>query len=375
LLVRKRSPFGEVFLFRGGEFFAKDTYMNKVIKLGDRIMRHKLAAFLLATTSFMNLSLVAAAEGREVDFEPGDAVVVSALRTEKRPEWMKKDIVKKAAEVANVAKWTHNGNIKYGMGFVDEHKLILKLIAEAIGRGQKELWVLDIGCAEFKWGKQLLQDVNNTYGNQDIDVHVHIVGLTGARDANISEVDLKKKGICQLHVFEQCPIEILAKLAQTSPRYAMFNGKIRFDAIVSRSTFRHFVDPLGTLTDVLSTLLSGAGIVLCELPIELLNPVVLEPLSSDAYWATKGFVIENSCSKGGGLLVVWGDAANKELASFSYAVAEPQVNESALERYVFNTTANSFGEPSEFSEGRFQEMPTIISRADMEELKKVSVNK
>lgn len=95
-------------------------------------------------------------------------------------------------------------------------------------------------------GKSVTNVLNQHLADQDIIVH--IVGLSGNIDTGVNG-EQEKVGVCRLYGFEKFAIEKFKWLSQTDSRLAQFRDK-QFDLVVSRSTFQHFIDPIGTFLDI-----------------------------------------------------------------------------------------------------------------------------
>jgi NAD(P)-dependent dehydrogenase (short-subunit alcohol dehydrogenase family) len=285
-------------------------------------MKNKLAALLLATTSFISGPLMAATElsGGEVGIKTSGqgAEVAYSVDAKSRPEWMQEGINKAAEGLLKKSDslWPHNGIARYEVGGINEQMSIVRLMMDLYVReGKKEFWILDVGCANFEWGKAFVDAANQIFGK--LNIVVNIVGVTGGRDAKVSPEEINKQEVCKLHVFEGAPIENLSILAETDTRYALFNGRIKFDAMVSRSTFVHLIDPIGTLKSLLG-MLSEGGIVITDFPQSLSSRIV--PL------------LQQACVAGGGksalanqnLLVVWG--SSNSLNQIQYLPRGPVLN-------------------------------------------------
>ena len=155
-----------------------------------------------------------------------------------------------------VCQWgLFNGSDGYNLCGVDEYALMKRIILEA-PKEQKEFYALDIGAGNFQWGKGLAEYLNR---QPDLpkDIKVHIIGIRGERNLEEREIQLDRYTLYNLGAFK---IEELFE----EFRKQGFELENKLDLVVSRWTFRHLVDPLGTFVQTYNLLRPGTGFLLLD---------------------------------------------------------------------------------------------------------------
>jgi SAM-dependent methyltransferase len=169
------------------------------------------------------------------------------LDTDRRPEWMRAKIQAAFDVAARSEGWRLNGAPLYKIGGVNEYKLILKMILDTTDRN--DFYVLDVGCGLFKWGEALQGFLNEKIDEQRQGrITVHIVGMTGGSETGVSGERAKVK-CCKLYGLPLFQIESIKSWKQSAQWPFPGTQDVKFDLVVSRSTFQHLADPVGTLVD------------------------------------------------------------------------------------------------------------------------------
>jgi len=156
---------------------------------------------------------------------------------------------------------TYNGSeFGYGLMHLDEIKILKQIIQDHPER--KDFYILDIGAGNFAFSYGLAKMINKDNAiSSDIKIHLYGVraeGGTGLGDTqDISEFIGNK---CVLHNLGLFKTENLFE----SLKERNINLKNKFDFIVSRWSFVHFVDPIGTLEQAYDLLIPQSGIILMD---------------------------------------------------------------------------------------------------------------
>ena len=153
------------------------------------------------------------------------------------------------------SNWLYNGSYEYNMCGIDEHKLIKKIILQAPPE-QKKFYVLDIGAGNFQWGWFLVHFIEEQ-PDFPSDVKMHIICVRGERnlDDRIIETDR-----CKLYKIGAFKIEEI--IDQFKKQGLFLENKV--DIILSRWTFRHFTDPVGTFIQTFNLLRPKTGLLLMD---------------------------------------------------------------------------------------------------------------
>lgn len=141
--------------------------------------------------------------------------------------------------------WLYNGSQWYGLLAIDEEVLIKHLIS----LHKKDIYIIDVGCAQGKWGRNIAAIVS---GYKNIRTKFHIFSITGGQECQEAALQINDNIV--LYQLNQCKIEnIDEELLRRG-----FDLENKVDVIVSRWTMRHLVDPFGTLARMY-TLLNPSG--------------------------------------------------------------------------------------------------------------------
>lgn len=144
----------------------------------------------------------------------------------------------------------YNGDMSYQIGGLDDTKMIARTIEHAPAT-QKEFVFLDIGAGNFQWIDHMVKVVNTL--SLDPKIQVHFIGVRGERYLGESFFEI---GICKIHKLGGVKIEELSRQFET------LGLPDKIDIIVSRWTFRHLVDPVGTFQQAYNLLRPGGLIAL-----------------------------------------------------------------------------------------------------------------
>ena len=138
---------------------------------------------------------------------------------------------------------------------VDEHALLIKLIQEAPS-SRKEFHVLDIGAGNFGWAKGMADFVDQRTDLPE-GITVHIYGIRGER---APEFTVLKGRRSVLHGLGEFPVEDLG--LEFKRRGLDLAGQL--DLIISRWTFAHLTDPVGTFVQAYNLLRPGTGVLIMD---------------------------------------------------------------------------------------------------------------
>jgi hypothetical protein len=170
-----------------------------------------------------------------------------------RPEIVQKEIQGAFDAISGNTRseWgLYNGAYEYEIAYVDEQKLI-KTIIENAPPSQKDFYFMEIGAGNFQWEYSLSEFVKEQKLDQE-GRHIHIIGLRG--ETNLDPEIVKESG-CTVYQFGKFQIENL--IDELEKRGLHLQSQV--DAIVSRWTFRHLVDPLGTFVQAYNLLRPKTG--------------------------------------------------------------------------------------------------------------------
>lgn len=152
--------------------------------------------------------------------------------------------------------WGVMGMRNYDLCEIDAHKLISQMILEA-PLDQKDFYVLDIGCGNGAWLKELKKHLDNALGSKRQDMRIHLIGVGGE---NLSGVDPIPSTRCTIHIFGQFKIE---NLQQELEKRGLKLAK-QIDAAVSHFCLFHLCDPLGTFMQAYELLRPQRGYILFD---------------------------------------------------------------------------------------------------------------
>ncbi len=134
--------------------------------------------------------------------------------------------------------WLYNGTSNYyTLVDLDEDAIFAQLAHK--NSGQKDVYVIDAGCAQGRWGRNALEILQNEAYKKS-GKHFHIFSVTGGQECD--EL-VKHKDHVTLYQLNQFKIEnIDEEFAKRG-----FDLKNKVDLIVSNWTLRHTLDPFGTV--------------------------------------------------------------------------------------------------------------------------------
>lgn len=150
--------------------------------------------------------------------------------------------------------WNYDGSDFYEILGVNDHAIIKKIIKESPSP-QTDFYFIDIGAGNFSWGNNLVKFINTTDFSKDI--RVHIIGVTGENTGE-PEVSIQEK--CTIYKFSAFKIEDLSNVFKQ--KIPTLEGKV--DLIVSKWTFRHLVDPVGTFIQAYNMLRPITGLLMMD---------------------------------------------------------------------------------------------------------------
>lgn len=141
-------------------------------------------------------------------------------------------------------RWGYNGAYTYSLCGIEDAKLVKKIIQASPER--KEFYLLDIGAGGFQWGFSIAHFIKE---QEDLrtDITVHIISIRG-ESSDEPEVESYKQ--CKVYKFGCFKIEELS--LEFKKRKLCLEG--RLDLIVSRWSFRHLADPVGTFAQAYNLL-------------------------------------------------------------------------------------------------------------------------
>lgn len=150
--------------------------------------------------------------------------------------------------------WVYSGKSNYDLCGVDEFLLIKKIIEN--NRERRLFYILDIGAGDFSLCSHLTREINES---QEIskDIEINIIGIRGE---SYEGPEIEKIGICNLYKFGRFQIENL--IDEFNLRNLNLIQEI--DIILSRWTFIHLVDGIGTLLQAYNLLKPFTGILLAD---------------------------------------------------------------------------------------------------------------
>lgn len=179
------------------------------------------------------------------------------LDWKERPQSIQKDI-SSAFDVLssqNVSGWgAYNGQEKYEIAQVDEHKLMAKIIKKSPNR--KEFFALDIGAGNFHWGKSLA-DYLEAQNDLEESVKVHIFSIRGEKYSGENIIEGKR---CKNYNFGAFKVEELFNEFKRNG----IDLENKIDLLVSRWSFRHLVDPVGTFAQAYNLLRPKEGFLFID---------------------------------------------------------------------------------------------------------------
>jgi hypothetical protein len=174
-----------------------------------------------------------------------------------RPEMLNLKIESCFSELSNRTSghWNFNGKVHYTIAGVEEEKLAHHLIISQ--PNQKDFYFLDMGAGDFQWGTHLANYINERKDIAEREMKVHIIGIRGEQSL---EPEVSVNGKCIIYKLGSFKIEELETAFKTRG-YQLQN---KMDLIISSWTFRHLVDPVGTLVQAYNHLKPGIGLFLFD---------------------------------------------------------------------------------------------------------------
>jgi hypothetical protein len=266
-------PYGEL----GSRLFIPQNIEHIVDKTA-----HLFSSFLQHFPALPSLPGAYAAEIKDVSLgsRGAEEVLSSASLTRGAFDWNERpEPVKQKIQIAfdkisadTRSGWTFNGAAEYGLAQVDEYKLI-KTTIENAPLSQKDFYFMEIGAGNFEWEDALSKFVEEQKLVQE-GRHIHIIGLRG--ETNLAPEIVKKQGYT-VYNFGKFPIENL--IDELEKRGLYLNQQV--DAIVSRWTFYHLVDPLGTFVQAYNLLRPKTGHLMMDSFLFLTNQEELRKPDDD----------------------------------------------------------------------------------------------
>jgi len=212
---------------------------------------------LVAATANAAPSSSAASSRLAEDLKEKAATVDSShfLDWRKRPQEIEDKIerVFRTISQKSDSKWLYNGASEYLMLEIREHSLIKAKIKQSTN--QKDFYVLDIGAGAFQWGRSLAEFINK---QDDLpkDITVSVIGIRGEGGLERQE----NAGKCRIYEFTAFKVENL--FTEFKKRGLYLENKL--DLVISRWSFRHLVDPLGTFIQTYNLLRPETGLLLMD---------------------------------------------------------------------------------------------------------------
>lgn len=171
-------------------------------------------------------------------------------RLGKRPEHVQKECDEAFENIKNETLWgLYNGSNYYTTLELDEDKLFEQLVQKS--SKEKDIYIIDAGCARGKWGKNALEILQQEKYKKN-GKQFHIFSVTGGIEC--PEL-VERKGHVTLYQLNQFKIEnIDEEFAKRG-----FELKNKVSLIYSLWTLRHLVDPFGTVKRMYSLLTPDQG--------------------------------------------------------------------------------------------------------------------
>ncbi len=160
-------------------------------------------------------------------------------------------------QIMQKSQWSmYNGCKNYRLANVNEHLLLFSTIKKGMLQGKKIFYVMDIGAGDFTWGRGVADYLNKKIELQKKNIEVHIYSLRGEANSPF----LSSTGICKIKEIGECQIEQLSQALKEQG----LDRSIKFDFIISRWTFRHLTDPVGTFLQAYHWLCPETGFFLLD---------------------------------------------------------------------------------------------------------------
>lgn len=176
--------------------------------------------------------------------------------TLERPDKIKSVVARSFEDVSslttNSSNYRYYGCSSYGFMEIDDGKLLLNIIQNS---KEKEVCILDIGAGNFTWAKSMSIFLNKNL-DKLADKTIHFVSLSGE---SYSGETLIQDQVCFLHNRGSFCIEDLITSFSKDEVLKRF-AEQKFNLIVSRYTFIHIADPVGTFLRSYNCLKQGGYI-------------------------------------------------------------------------------------------------------------------
>ncbi len=189
----------------------------------------------------------------------GFEAAASCAFTEKRPSETKKEI-SKAFEILAAQKesksWNWNGSDSYKILYINECLLIQDVIEKAPA-GQKNFYVVDLGAGDFQLARKIADYIKRNTNLLKEGQKVYVISVRGEQNKEESIID---EGKVVRYNLGQFKIEDMHE-AFNKRGFFLVN---KADLVFSNMTFRHFVDPLGSLAQTYELLKPGKGLLLMD---------------------------------------------------------------------------------------------------------------
>lgn len=158
----------------------------------------------------------------------------------------------------------YHGEVVHKLMEIPDLKLVDLVISNAIGRGEKYVYFLDIGAGDFQWLRTVSKHINNAYS--EFGIVFHLWGVTERKTGNTRTEEVlngytvecvrRQDGCCKFHQYTKFPIENIEALL-TGPQK-------KFDLIVSNCTFPSMRDPANTFIQVYNLLRLNTGLLMVD---------------------------------------------------------------------------------------------------------------
>src|SRR6185437_2308593 len=149
--------------------------------------------------------------------------------------------------------WHFTGTKNYHLARIDEYTIIKTLTTNS--QNQKTFNIMDVGAGNFTLGNHLEKMLNNDTSIPS-DVTFNIFGLSG--DNHKSKIE--SIGKCTTYQFGGFKIEEVTNELNKKGIYL----ENSFDFIISRMTFLHLIDPLGTFQQIYDLLKPKTGFLITD---------------------------------------------------------------------------------------------------------------
>ncbi len=151
--------------------------------------------------------------------------------------------------------WLFNGADKYGICNVDEHTWFVTLIKKECSQ-RNNFYAMEIGAGNFSWSKALANTINQDTSLPE-NITVTILSLRGEQNPDQESI---QDGKCHLLNLGAIKIEDLVDTLT----HKSYWFQERVDLIISRWTFCHLIDPVGTLDQAFRYLRAETGLLLMD---------------------------------------------------------------------------------------------------------------